>query len=71
MAIKWLSLLDEQYPDLAAEARKINDEDNFTMSTKEKKGSDKKSSRKRRSSSTDGETESSIEEAEPKRKKMK
>ena len=59
MAVKWLKLLDEKYPQLANVARKLNVEDDFVMyvSKKHKQEKSKKSSEKSKDKrSDDGDT---------------
>jgi histone arginine demethylase JMJD6 len=54
MAVKWLKLLDEKYPQLAMAARQLNEEDDFVMyKSKKDKKDKKKTSEKNDRSDTD------------------
>jgi histone arginine demethylase JMJD6 len=45
MAVKWLKLLDENYPQLADAARKLNEEDDFVMYVSKKHKQEMKKSK--------------------------
>jgi hypothetical protein len=58
MAVKWLRLLGESRPDLAARAVELNTQDEFVMYSKDsdsRKEKKRKKSRKEKSSSSDQE----------------
>ena len=54
MAVKWLKLLDEKFPQLAMAARQLNEEDDFVMYTSKKDKKDKKDKKKKTSEKNNG-----------------
>lgn len=59
MAVKWLKLLDENYPTLANTARKINSEDSFDMYNESKKYKEKENSKDNEETSNERDSDSS------------